>query len=146
MSELTLCHAKSDNEVAACFPVMALLRPAIASVDELVRRVARQLGSGYRILAAWLHDTPVALAGHRVEDNLIHGRFIYVGDLVALEGERRGGIGARLLAAAVGSHGREQGCRRPALGTAPDSVLAHRFYYRQGLVARGLRFMRTIEE
>lgn len=141
MSELTLCHAESDNEVTACFPVMALLRPAIASADELVRRVARQCGSGYRILAAWRHDTPVALAGYRVEEDLIHGRFIYVDDLVTMEGERRSGIGARLLAA-VGSNGREQGCQRLAL----DNVLAHRFYYRRGLVARGLRFMRTIEE
>jgi GNAT superfamily N-acetyltransferase len=145
MSELTLCHAESDNEVAACFPVMALLRPGLASADELVRRVARQRGSGYLILAAWRHNTAVALAGYRVEENLIHGRFTYVDDLVTMEGERRGGIGARLLEA-VGRHGREQGCQRLVLGTALDNVLAHRFYYRQGLVARGLRFMRPIEE
>jgi hypothetical protein len=141
MSELILCHAGSDNAVASRFPVMALLRPAIASADELVRRVARQRGSGYRILAAWRHDMPVALAGYRVEENLIHGRFIYVADLVTVEGERHGEIGARLLTA-VGRHGREQ----LAIGTALDNVLALRFYYRQGLVARGLRFMRTIEE
>jgi GNAT superfamily N-acetyltransferase len=130
MSELILCHAESDNAVASCFPVMALLRPAIASADELVRRVARQRRSGYRTLAAWRHDTPVALAGYHVEENLIHGRFIYLDDLVTMEGERHGGIGARLLVA-VGSHGREQGCQRLAIGTALDNVLAHRFYYRQ---------------
>ena len=37
------------------------------------------------------------------------------------------------------------GCGRPVLDTALDNVLAHRFYYRQSLLARALRFSRDID-
>jgi GNAT superfamily N-acetyltransferase len=143
MSGILLRNAESDPEVAACFPVMALLRPHLRTAEELVTRVARQRAAGYRILAAWRDDLPLALAGYRIEENLIHGRFIYVDDLVTVESERGSGIGARLLAA-VSADGQRQGCTRLVLDTALDNVLAHRFYYRQGLLARALRFSRAI--
>ncbi len=143
MSGITLRHAETDQEVAACFPVMAQLRPHLASAEEFVARVARQRAEGYRLLAAWRDGVAVALAGYRTEENLIHGRFLYVDDLVAAETERRQGLGARLLDAVAGE-GRRLGCRRLVLDTALDNVLGHRFYYRQGLVARALRFSREI--
>ena len=136
-------HAETGPEIAACFPVMALLRPHLANAEELVARVARQRTAAYRLLAAWRDDAPIALAGYRIEENLIHGRFLYVDDLVTAESARSGGIGARLLEA-VAAEGRKLGCDRLVLDTALDNVLAHRFYYRQGLLARALRFSRPI--
>jgi GNAT superfamily N-acetyltransferase len=142
-SEITLRHADSEAEIAACFPVMAQLRPHLANPEELVTRVARQRTGGYRILAAWRDGAPVGLAGYRIEENLIHGRFVYVDDLVTTDAERRGGIGARLLDE-VEDEGRRLGCTRLVLDTALDNVLAHRFYYRQRMLARALRFSRDI--
>jgi GNAT superfamily N-acetyltransferase len=139
MNDLILRHAETDAETAACFPVMAQLRPHLADAAELVARVARQRTAGYRILAAWRGDVPIGLAGYRTEENLVHGRFVYVDDLVTAEPERRSGIGARLLDA-VAAEGRRLGCDRLVLDTALGNVLAHRFYYRQGLLARALRF------
>jgi GNAT superfamily N-acetyltransferase len=114
---------------------MVLLRPHLGSADELVARITRQRDAGYRLLALWRADTPVALAGYHFEENLIHGKFVYVDDLVTAADERRGGLGARLLHA-VAMIGRDAGCGRLVLATALDNVLAHRFYYRQGMLAR----------
>ena len=44
------------------------------------------------------------------------------------------------LLEAVADEGRKLGCSRLVLDTGLDNVLAHRFYYRQGLLARALRF------
>jgi hypothetical protein len=33
-------------------------------------------GAGYRVLAAWDGDRVAAIAGYRVMENLIHGRFL----------------------------------------------------------------------
>ena len=144
MSELELRHVEGKLEIAACYPVMVLLRPHLGSADELVARITRQRDAGYRLLALWRAGTPVALAGYRFEENLIHGRFVYVDDLVTAADERRGGLGARLLDA-VAMIGRDAGCARLVLDTALDNVLAHRFYYRQGMLARALRFSRPLE-
>ncbi len=142
-SEVALRHAETAAEIAACYPVMVLLRPHLADAGELVARVGRQREAGYRLLAAWRGSAPVALAGYRFEENLIHGRFVYVDDLVTAESERGGGLGARLLDA-VAEIGRDAGCGRLVLDTALDNVLAHRFYYRERLLARALRFSRQI--
>ena len=143
VTEIVLHYAESAAEITACFPVMSLLRSQLANAEEFVARVARQHTAGYRILAAWQQGAPIGLAGYRVEENLIHGRFVYIDDLVTAEGERRQGIGARLLDA-VAAEGRRLGCGRLVLDTALDNVLGHRFYYRQGLLARALRFSRDI--
>lgn len=143
MTEIVLRHAESAAEITACFPVMSLLQSQLANAEEFVARVARQHTAGYRILAAWQQGAPIGLAGYRVAENLIHGRFVYIDDLMTAEGERRQGIGARLLDA-VAAEGRRLGCGRLVLDTALDNVLGHRFYYRQGLMARALRFSRDI--
>jgi ribosomal protein S18 acetylase RimI-like enzyme len=143
MSTIELRHAEAPAEIAACFPVMLSLRPHLTGADELVERVTRQREAGYRLLAGWRGGVPVALAGYRVEENLIHGRFIYVDDLVSAESARREGLGARMLDG-VAEIGRELGLKRLVLDTAIDNVLAHRFYYRQGLLARALRFSREL--
>jgi ribosomal protein S18 acetylase RimI-like enzyme len=144
MSELVLRHADTEADIAACYPVMALLRPHLASAEEFVARVARQRDAGYCLLAFWRAAIPVALAGYRLEENLVHDKFVYVADLVTAEAERRGGLGAQLLDA-VAAIGRDAGCARLVLDTALDNALAHRFYYRQGLLARALRFSRPTE-
>ncbi len=140
---LALRHAESEAEIAAAFPVMRLLRPHLGDAGELIARVTRQRAEGYRLLAAWRGDAVVGLAGYRVQENLIHGRFLYVDDLVTAEASRRLGLGATLLDGAA-AEGRRLGCRRLVLDTALDNVLAHRFYYRQGMLARALRFSREI--
>lgn len=143
MTSAELRHVESAADLAAAFPVMAQLRPHLSGTDEFAARVARQRQEGYRLLAAWRDGIPVALAGYRLEENLIHGKFIYVDDLVTAPAERRAGLGAQLLdeVARIGSR---LGCHRLVLDTALDNVLAHRFYYRAGLLARSLRFGRDL--
>jgi GNAT superfamily N-acetyltransferase len=90
-------HAETPIDIAACFAVMRELRPHLPSVDEFVSRVQRQARDGYRLLAASIDDQIVGLAGYRVQENLIHGRFVYVDDLIVAASGRRAGIGALLL-------------------------------------------------
>jgi GNAT superfamily N-acetyltransferase len=143
VSDIALRHTETDAEVAACFPVITLLRPHLTGADEFVARVAGQRKAGYRILAAWREGNPIALAGYRTEENLIHGRFIYVDDLVTAERERSTGLGALLLGA-VAAEGRKLDCEKLVLDTALDNIQAHRFYHREGLRSRALRFSRPI--
>jgi ribosomal protein S18 acetylase RimI-like enzyme len=143
MKDVTIRHAETEAEIAACFPVMLLLRPHLTGAEEFVARVTRQHAAGYRLLAAWSDAAPVGLAGYRSEENLIRGKFVYVDDLVTAAEARRNRIGARLLEA-VAMIGRDAGCAHLVLDTALDNVLAHRFYYRQGMLARALRFSRPL--
>lgn len=126
-------------DLEACYPLMRQLRPHLASLDEFRARWLRQSESGYRGLALWVDGRPRALAGFRVLENFVHGRFLYVDDLVTDAGDRGRGHGERLIAR-LKREGEALGCGKLVLDTGLDNALAHRFYYRQGLLAQALRF------
>jgi GNAT superfamily N-acetyltransferase len=126
-------------DIGTCYNLMRQLRPNLASASEFEQRWRRQMDAGYRLLALWSGERPVALAGFRVLETFVHGRFLYVDDLVADERERGRGYGERLIAR-LKLEGRTLGCGELVLDTGLDNVLAHRFYHRQGLLAMALRF------
>jgi ribosomal protein S18 acetylase RimI-like enzyme len=128
-----------EADIAACYALMRVLRPHLSSEAEFIARWRRQSEQGYAMLALCRGQRPVALAGFRLQENFVHGLFLYVDDLVTDESERGHGHGARLLDY-LKVEGRALGCRKLVLDTALANTLAHRFYYRQGLLATSLRF------
>jgi ribosomal protein S18 acetylase RimI-like enzyme len=118
---------------------MQQLRPHLNSAEDFLARVTLQRTQGYRLLAVWENGKPVALAGYRRMNNLIHDHFIYVDDLITDEAGRGRRHGERLLAE-LGVLGRAENCARLVLDTALANALAQRFYFRSGLLARGLHF------
>jgi ribosomal protein S18 acetylase RimI-like enzyme len=139
-----LRHAETDQDIAACFPVMRALRPHIGSPADLLERVHAQASERYRILAAWNGDVVIGLAGYRFQSNLIRGRFCYVDDLVVAEEHRRSGLGARLLDA-VSTEARKIGVASLVLDTAMDNALGQRFYFRYGMLPGALRFVMRLD-
>ena len=125
--------------VIACFPVMKQLRPHLSSAAELVERWQRQVKDGYHLVVVRQESAVVALAGYRVQENLVHGRFFYVDDLVTAEAARGQGHGETLMNFLKAEAAR-LGCTRLALDTPLDNYLGHRFYFRNGMLARALRF------
>jgi len=132
-------HVESESEVAACYGLMRQLRPHLASEQEFVERWRRQTDAGYRLLAIWNGPRPVALAGYRVQDNLVHGPHFYVDDLVTDEALRGSGLGHALMDR-LKAEARALGCAKLVLDTPLTNTLGHRFYYREGLLATALRF------
>lgn len=129
----------TEAEAAACYAVMRQLRPHLATPQEFVARWRRQGAAGYRLLAIWQDGAPVALAGYRVLDNLVHGPHLYVDDLVTDAGRRSTGCGHALMER-LKAEGRARGCAKLVLDTPLANTLGHRFYYREGLLASALRF------
>jgi len=95
MTDLRLA---GEQDIGSCFALMRQLRPHLTSVEEFVERWRRQSAQGYRLLALWSNDEPIALAGYRVMEMLVYGRFLYVDDLVTDAHLLGHGYGARLIA------------------------------------------------
>ena len=141
---MTIRPARSEADLAACFPVMQALRPHLSGPAEFIERALRQFEQGYHLLAAWSADTVVGAAGYRMGENLIRGRFCYVDDLVVADDHRRHGLGAKLLDA-VAAEARSEGIGRLTLDTALDNVLGQRFYFRYGMLPGSLRFAKVLD-
>lgn len=141
----TLQHLDSEDAYEASFELMRTLRPHLASPVAYVAQLARQAGQGYRLLAAWNGERIVGLAGYRELENLLYGRFIYVDDLVVSPDLQRSGVGGRLLGA-VRDEAVQRQCDHFVLDTGLHMPLAQRFYFRQGLLARGMHFTQNLRQ
>ncbi len=144
MSPLALPDAdirpvENEADVVKCFALMQQLRPHLASEQAFVSRWRRQAAAGYRLIALWDDGAPVALAGFRLQENLIHGVHFYVDDLVTDSDARGSGHGHRLMDR-LKTEAQWSGCTRLVLDTPLTNALGHRFYFRHGLLARALRF------
>lgn len=123
----------------ASLTLMRILRPHLDDAERYQAQLQRQAAQGYRLLAALEEGEVIGLAGYRELENLLYGRFFYVDDLVVQPARQRDGLGGRLLAA-VRSEALDRGCSHLILDTGLHMPLAQRFYFRQGLLARGLHF------
>ncbi|MBN3845907.1 GNAT family N-acetyltransferase [Paraburkholderia sp. Ac-20342] len=143
MSTFRLSPIDSDQDYQASFAVMRELRPHLTDAATFTAQARRQAGQGYRLLAVWQGDQVKALAGYRLQENLLYGRFLYVDDLVTAADARGHGLGARLIDA-LREEARKQGCTNFVLDTGLANSLGQRFYFRQGLLAVGMHFRQPL--
>jgi hypothetical protein len=89
--------ARTDAEIADCFPVMAQLRPHLEA-SRFVERVRRMEHDGFQLAALRDgHGVVQAVGGFRIYENLVTGRQMYVDDLVTNDATRSHGHGKALL-------------------------------------------------
>ena len=141
MNALTnaLQYVDKEDDVRHCYALMAQLRPHLACENEFLVRWRRQAANGYRLLALFDGPRVIALAGFRVQENLVYGRYLYVDDLVTDKNLRGCGHGGRLMSR-LKQEALDLGCRKLVLDTPLSNLLGHRFYFRNGLLATSLRF------
>ena len=136
--------AETDLEIAACFDVMAQLRPHLKA-SEFVPRVRRQMAAGYRLAFVRTDAGVVAVAGYRFGENLAWGRFLYVDDLVTDEGSRSKGHGQELFDWVVAA-ARAAGCDQLHLDSGVQRFDAHRFYLRNRMHISSHHFTTDLAE
>jgi GNAT superfamily N-acetyltransferase len=135
--------AESPEQIAACFAVMAHLRPHLLQA-EFVARIEAQQTQGYRL--AYLEDeaTVAAVAGFRVMEMLATGRTLYVDDLVTDETRRSRGYGKAMLDW-LQQYARKAGCETFSLDSGTFRQEAHAFYFRERMRVTSFHFAKKLE-
>ena len=133
----------NDAAIRAAFDLIRQLRPRLTSAEQWLNAYKRQAASGYRVLLVVNDDIPRALAGFRLQENLIHGKFLYVDDLVTDATLRSAGLGKQLLEALMGV-ARDSQCDHLVLDTALVNHDAQRFYARCGMTNLATRFVKPV--
>lgn len=143
MTACSIRHAETPDDLIACFEAIHQLRPQLGSPASWCARAEAMRADGYRVLACRQQGRVMALAGYRLQSNLVHGRFLFVNDLVTLEEARGQGLGASLLSA-LDRIAQDAGCQRLVLDTALSNHGARSFYRREGLQEVIAGFVKTI--
>lgn len=122
----TIGQAETDGEIASCFETMRELRPHLVA-ESFVERIREQMAGGYRLARLEAEGKVRAVAGYRILQNLVWGRFMYVDDLVTAADSRSKGYGEALFSWLV-EQAREEGCEQFHLDSGVQRFDAHRFY------------------
>lgn len=77
--------------------------------------------------------------------NFVHGKHLYVDDLVVTKEKRSSGMGAELLRYAEAEAARHQ-CQGLRLCTGIDRKEAQRFYEKNGWAPKALTYKKKLEE
>jgi GNAT superfamily N-acetyltransferase len=134
---VTIAFATTDEDILACHPVMAELRPRYTREDFL--ETVRRLMAEQRFQLAYLSDAGIkSVAGIRIGEWLPTGKYLEIEDFVTAEAARSKGYGAALLEW-VRAYAAQQGCAMVKLVSAVHRADAHRFYEREGM-ARAAHF------
>jgi GNAT superfamily N-acetyltransferase len=130
--------ATSDDEIEACYPVMAELRPHVTR-EAFLGRVRSQFASAGYHLACAIDGEVKAVAGFRISECLAWGKFMYVDDLVSKSDDRSKGYGGALFDWLV-EHAREHDCDQFHLDSGVQRFRAHRFYLQKRMAIEAHHF------
>lgn len=137
-------HFDSISEIKQCFELMKVLRPGLVSEDNFAQQIVRQQKDSYRILGVMNDETLVAIAGYREAENLVHGKYLYVDDLVTLPDFRGKNFGEVLLNE-ISDIAKAKGISKVVLDTRLDNSKAQKFYYRVGYLGICMRFIKEVK-
>jgi GNAT superfamily N-acetyltransferase len=142
-SPVTIQTADTDEQIAACYPVMRELRPHL-DANAFVGIVRDMQRDGYTLAFLTAADRVVAVAGFRTKRTLFCDKFLYVDDLVTLSAERSKGYGKVLLEwlkdLAIADR-----CAQLHLDSGMQRKDAHRFYEQNNLTIAGYHFRTDLD-
>lgn len=99
---------------------------------------------GFQLLGAVEHEDIVGVMGYRVLFDFVHGKHLYIDDLVITAAKRGSGIGALLLKEAE-RIAKEQGCAALRLCTGTANERAKNFYEREGWNLRAVAYKKKVD-
>ncbi len=132
-----------DDEIRTCFSLMHTLRPQYDK-ESFVLQVKEQMAAGYRMVCLLSQGEYVCLAGYRVLRNLAWGKYLYVDDLVTIEGKRSQGYGEKMLSYLIDIAKKEK-CQQLHLDSGVQRFNAHKFYHREGFKISSHHFSLLLE-
>ena len=125
------------------FDLLKNLRPqlTIESFKDLYTKAHKE--GGYEIIGLEKDNELVGLMGFRIITDFVHGRHLYIDDLITSEFHRSGGLGAQMLDHAE-VLAKENHCSNLRLCTGIENERGKNFYEKNGWNLRAVAFKKKI--
>ena len=132
-------YIDSVDSARSVFPILKELRTHLDEAEYLRLLKAAQETGGYKLLAAFDQTECTGLMGYRIIHDFVHGRHLYVDDLVVREKLRSKGLGSAFLAKAKALAAAEN-CTGLRLCTGAENADGRRFYEKNGWALRAVAY------
>lgn len=143
MDHYQLTKVKDQNDLERFYPVMKELRKDLSFSDYLSIYENAHASDNYEIVAIEDKKQVLAVMGYRILHDYVHGKHLYIDDLVSTESQRSKGLGAKLLHYAE-ELARELGCKGLRLCTGIENELGKKFYERHGWNLRAVAYKKKL--
>lgn len=121
------------------FPLLKELRPQL-DMETYVRLYKEaKLRDDYTLVGLVRGDFCLGLMGFRVLYDFVHGKHLYIDDLVVTKDMRSSGLGKKLLDYAV-TEAKKLECQGLRLSTGAENQDGRRFYEREGWSLRSVSY------
>lgn len=143
MDSFHFVKAKTKKDLEKFYGVMKELRTDLSFSDYLNIYENANAADGYEIVALENDNKVLAVMGYRVLYDFVHGKHLYIDDLVSTESFRSKGLGARLLNHAE-DLAKNLGCNGLRLCTGIENEMGKKFYERHGWKLRAVAFKKKL--
>ena len=136
-------HLDPDaKRLQQAYPVLHELRTGLT--ERAFRDLyAEAYPEGYRMVGLFDEGECRAVAGYHLTHGFMHGRFMYIDDLVTAARWRSRGYG-RALNDYLVTTARAAGCNSVQLDSGTHRTDAHRFYFRAGYIISSFHFLHKL--
>lgn len=135
--------AKDKNDLERFYPVMKELRKDLSYTDYLNIYENANARDGYEVVAIESDKKVLAVMGYRVLHDFVHGKHLYIDDLVSTESYRSQGLGAKLLNYAEDLATKLE-CKGLRLCTGIENEMGKKFYERHGWNLRAVAYKKKL--
>lgn len=140
---MELKSAKTKADLESIYPIIKELRTNLTLQDFLHLTTEASKRDDYEIVAYFENNTCLGAMGYRTLYDLVHGKHLYIDDLVVTANSRSKGIGAKLLKYAEEIAAAKQ-CKGLRLCTGVDNQAGKRFYEREGWKQRSVAYKKPL--
>jgi ribosomal protein S18 acetylase RimI-like enzyme len=144
MSDLKFIVMKTPLDLKRCYPVMKELRANLDFETFVDIYEKAHVDNGYEIVAVEKDSQIVALMGYRLLHDYVHGKHVYIDDLVTTEAVRSQGVGEKLLKHAE-SIAEKNNCKNLRLCTGIENEQGKKFYERNSWNLRAIVYKKKIK-
>lgn len=131
-----------DARLRHAYPVLRELRTELTEAAFL-EMYAEAYPEGYRVVGLFDEGECRAVAGYHLSHGFLHGRFMYIDDLVTAARWRSKGYGNALNDYLV-TTARAEGCSNVQLDSGTQRTDAHRFYLSEGYMISSFHFLHRL--
>ena len=134
------------NSVEEMIPYLNLIQEMYPDMTlELYKEyLVSMVQNSYYQVVVFENESPVALSGYWINTKLFSGKYIELDNVIVSNQHRSKGIG-KLLSDWLLEKGKSLGCKLAVLDAYVENFGAHKFYYREGYVARGYHFVYPLD-
>lgn len=140
--ELTLRELETPEDRQRCYDVLQELRPRLTWTQFVCMNAMATARDEFRLVGLFEGQDCVAVMGYRVLYDFVHGKHVYVDDLVVTRRMRSRGVGAMLLAYAE-RRARELECDALRLCAGAENSAAVTFCERNGWKGGSIAFKKA---